>query len=102
MLNNKLKISNLSTYLFWDVDRSKIDFIKNKRWLINRVIEYGKVSDWLIIVKMYGIKEIAEMAITMRDVDIKTASFISALSNVPKEKFICYNIKQLASQHWNF
>lgn len=98
----KHEIDQLSKHLFWDVQSSAIDLLKNKKWLIRRVLEYGLLSDWLCIYRFYGIKEIAETAMTLKDLDKKTASFISSLSNIPKEKFECYSSKQSNPPHWNF
>ena len=105
MLVKAIKSNNmhsLSEFLFWDIDRSKIDAIRNKRWLINRVIEYGRLSDWLHIVNIYGMDEIVKVATTLRDIDIKTVTFLSAITNVPKDSFLCCNTKQLNQPHWNF
>ncbi len=89
-----INVHQLSDYLFWDIEKNKIDFTKNKKWLIQRVLEYGLLNDWKIIYKHYGIDEIAKMAITMKDIDVKTVSFIALLSNIPKEKFLCYTGKK--------
>lgn len=93
---------NLSEFLFWDIDKSKINAKRNKRWLINRVIEYGRLSDWLYIVNIYGMNEIVKVASTLRDIDKKTVTFLSAITNVPKDSFLCCNTKQLNQPHWNF
>jgi len=102
--NNKIEnnLIQLSPHLFWDVERSKIDFKKNKKWLLNRVLEYGLLKDWIVVLNYYGIEEIAQVAIQMKDLDKKTASFISVLSKIPKESFLCYTTKQLNPTHWNF
>ena len=100
--NVDMKIDQLSPHLFWDVEREKIHFLKNKKWLLHRVLEYGLLSDWILIYKYYGIKEIANTALQMRNLDKKTISFISALSKIPKEKFLCYTTKPLSPEHWNF
>jgi hypothetical protein len=99
---NKYDVSNLSPHLFWDVDRGNIDFIKNKKFIIQRVLEYGLLSDWQLIYSYYGIEEIAQIAITLKDLDKKTLAFIALLSDVPKEKFLCYTSMQSTPQHWNF
>ncbi|MFT5385977.1 MAG: hypothetical protein ACI81W_003389, partial [Saprospiraceae bacterium] len=39
------KISDLSSYLFWDVDKSKLDFEKSSVFLTERVLEYGLMKD---------------------------------------------------------
>lgn len=100
--NNRMLIQELSPHLFWDVDRSKIDIERNKKWLINRILEYGLINDWIYILKYYGIDEISQIAINLRDLDKKTISLISTLSDVPKEKFLCYNTEQSNQKLWNF
>ena len=78
------------------------DFEKNKKWLVQRVLEYGLLKDWLIIYKYYGISKIAQIAMQLKELDDKSLSFISLLSDIPKEKFLCYTTKQLIPKHWNF
>jgi hypothetical protein len=97
-----INIMQLSPHLFWDVDREKIDFNKNKKWLVHRVLEYGLLKDWILINKYYGIEEIAQIAVQLKDLDKKSISFVSVLSGIPKEFFLCYNTRQLTPEHWNF
>jgi len=37
---------NLTETLFWDTDISKLDYDKNARHIIERVIHSGMLSDW--------------------------------------------------------
>ncbi|HNW96906.1 MAG TPA: hypothetical protein PKK00_00680 [Bacteroidales bacterium] len=99
---NKNDILKLSAHLFWDVDRNNIDFNKNKKFIVQRVLEYGLLCDWQIIYSYYGIDDIAKTAITIKDIDKKSLAFIALLSKIPKEKFLCYTTMQLMPQHWNF
>lgn len=46
---NEFDINKLSKHLFWDIDKNKIDADKNKKLIINRVVDYGLISDWLYI-----------------------------------------------------
>lgn len=101
-LNNKSLRLMLSQHLFWDVDKKNIDFIKRKKWVVNRVLQYGLLNDWRIIIKFYGIKELAEIATTLKDIDKRTASLVSTISGIPKEKFQCYITEQSNPQLWNF
>ncbi len=95
-------IHKLSKHLFWDVDKELLDFEKNKRFIVERVLEYGLMNDWRIIYFHYGINEIAKVAMASKILDKKNISFILALSNIPKEKFLCYSTKQSTIQHWNY
>ncbi len=101
-MKNKMKLEDLSRHLFWDVNINELDIQKNRKLIIHRVLDYGVMDDWYIIQNYYGIKEIAAVALTIRDLDKKSASFIAMLSNIPKEKFLCYTTKQSTQKHWNF
>ena len=98
--NNPL--GDLSKHLFWDVNPDKLDFERNKKFIIHRVLDYGLINDWEIIYNRFGIDEIARNAVTIRDLDRKSASFIAVLSKTPLEQFACYTTGQLTQKHWNF
>ena len=95
-------IENLSGHLFWDIDKSEVDTTKNSSFIIKKVLLYGTFEDWLILRKFYGLDKIIEAAIKMRELDKKTASFLSLLANIPKDSFICYTTIQSTPKHWNF
>lgn len=95
-------IKDLSKHLFWDTELKKLDFEKNKKIIISRVLDYGLINDWKIIYKYYGIKRIAEITMTIRNLDKKSVSFIASLSKIPIEKILCYTTKQSIPKHWDF
>jgi len=97
-----MTISELSSHLFWDIDKSNLCPQKNKRIIIQRVLDYGILNDWKLIKEYYGIQEIAKVAIDIRDLDPKSVSFISALSKTPIEKFKCYTTTPSQTNYWNF
>lgn len=102
MLSSQHTISQFSKHLFWDVNREQLDIQQHKHQVIQQVLEYGLLSDWLLIRDIYGIKAIGETSITFRQMDPKTLVFISVVTGIPKESFICYSTKQLIPGHWNF
>jgi hypothetical protein len=77
----------LSPHLFWDIDKSNICLDKNKRWLIQRVLEYGLLNDWLIILKYYGMDEIVQTATKLKHLDKKSLSFISCYRALLEKNF---------------
>lgn len=99
-MKQKIDINNFSKHLFWDINRSNLDFEKNKKTIITNVLDYGLINDWNIIYNYYGIDEIAKIAMNARDLDEKSVAFVSLLSKIPKEKFLCYTTKQLNRRHW--
>jgi hypothetical protein len=101
MSGNAVKFS-FSPNLFWDVDITALDFDKNKRYIIQRVLEYGTLSDWMIIKNFYGIDTISKEMQKVRTLDNISLSFICTIANLKKEDFRCYTLKQSQPQHWNF
>ena len=102
MDNSNDLIKNLSKYLFWDTNTADINAEKHCKYIITRVLQLGKLDDWQKILKYYGINKIIECTVKSREIDKKTASFLSAISDVPKKRFLCYNTKQSIPKHWNF
>ena len=101
-MEDDIKLEHFSKHLFWDVNINELDFQKNKKMIIHRVLDYGLIDDWWIIKKYYGIVQIAEIAVTIKDLDKKSASFIAAITKIPKEKFLCYSTRQSTPELWNF
>ena len=97
-----MTITKFSKHLFWDVKREKLDIDKNSSYIIQQVLEYGRISDWILIKSYYGISKIAQTAMNFRSLDKKALSFISFLSKTPIEEFRCYTYQQSTPPHWNF
>jgi len=95
-------LKKLSPHLFWDVDINTIDINKSRSLIIQRVLDYGLIGDWKILLIIYGISEIALTAKSLRDLDKKSASFVSLLSKIPKEQFACFTSKQSIPGHMIF
>jgi hypothetical protein len=95
-------IANLSKHLFWDVDKTHINTKKNSSYIIKSVLQYGSFEDWLYLREFYGLNDIIEVAIKSKELDRKTVSFLSLISDIPKDRFICYTTKQSIPKHWNF
>lgn len=95
------EIANFTPALFWDVDRETVDAHANKRWLIVRVLGYGRLGDWKALRMLYSLAEIVETAQSSRALDVKTVSFLCVLGRVSKESFRCYTLRQSNPTIWN-
>lgn len=95
-------IQSFSSFLFWDVDRDSIDLEANAPYVVQRVLEFGHLNDWKLLVSRYGLQGVARIAQTLRTLDPKALSFISAVSSFPKESFRCFTTIPSAPVHWNF
>ena len=98
----EFELNNLSNYLFWDTDKSKLDWDRNSKFIIHRVLEYGQLNDWLLIQKKYGILKIVDNVKKMRSLEVKALSFVATISKTPIETFKCYTYRQSNPPHWDF
>lgn len=94
-------IQSLSDYLFWDTDKGSIDLESNAPFVVKRVLEFGQIKDWNLIVKRYGMPHITNIVKNLRTLDPKAVSFVSAISSIPEETFRCYTTKQSPQTHWD-
>lgn len=92
----------LSKTIFWDTDINKIDYEKNARIIIERVLIRGMLSDWFEIKKFYGTERIKNEILKIRYLDKVTLNFCCKYFNLSKEQFRCYNTEPSIRQLWNY
>ncbi|WP_259070711.1 DUF6922 domain-containing protein [Mucilaginibacter sp. X4EP1] len=92
----------LSKQAFWDVDMSKIDYEKNARYIVEKVIERGKAEDFNNILSFYGFEKVKELALQANSLSDISINFCCVLFKVKPTDFKCYEKKQLNLRHWNF
>lgn len=95
-------LHKFSKHLFWDVDVNTLSVEKNQKFIVKRVLEYGQLPDWQLLITYLSIAEITAICKTIRGLDSKVVSFISTLSKLPRTEFLCYSSQQSTGQHWNF
>ena len=92
----------VSKNLFWDVDLTKFDDVRNRRLIIERVLSLGDFSDVRVIMQFYGLETIKEEIVQAGYLDNKTLAWVSNFLDIPKSKFKCYTKKQSNQAHWNY
>ena len=95
-------IKSLSPTLFWDVDCKTLDDEKHRRFVIGRVLERGKMQDWIKTKEKYGLSLVVHEAQQMRSLDPRSLAFIACLGKVEKDTFRCYTLRHLHRQHWTY
>lgn len=95
-------IKSLSPTLFWDVDCKTLDDEKHRRFVIGRVLERGKMQDWIKTKEKYGLSLVVHEAQQMRSLDPRSLAFIACLGKVGKDTFRCYTLRHLHRQHWTY
>ena len=68
LITNRLpNLSNFRKVLFWDTTLDKIDWTKNKRAVIKRILERGNKKEINEIIAFYGKKEISNTIKSIKD-----------------------------------
>jgi len=101
-MDNQFDIGQLSPHLFWDVDKDNLNIETHFRYIIQKVLEFGLLKDWLLLYKTFGIKRIVAEAQEIGSLDKRTASFLAHISDTNIESFKCYTLNQSIPKHWNF
>ena len=78
-----------SQHLFWDVNRESVDPMSHAPWLVQRVLEYGKWSDFRLLVTLLGKKEVGSIATTLRCLEPRALQFCSVFFEIPLSEFRC-------------
>ena len=100
-MEQKEYISKLSPHLFCDKEISKADMDTCPAQIIQRVLEYGTLADWLLIRSYYGLDKIVSVCKSLRSLDRKALAYICCISNTSKEKYRCYHESLRNPTIWN-
>ena len=90
----------LSKQAFWDVDMDSIDYEKNARYVIEKVIDRGSFEDFIALKKFYGDNRIKKEIVNAKWIGDKEMYFCCAVFNLEPTDFKCYMKKQLNPQLW--
>jgi hypothetical protein len=89
--------------LLWDVDWNSFDVQKNKKIVVQRVIEYGLPEDYYAMFKLYG--GISGVRNIVKEIPYfhypQDISFICMAFNLKKEDLECYKRQQLRRKRLN-
>jgi hypothetical protein len=53
--------------LFWDTDMQKLDWEKNKQWIVRRVFEYGDGDEIQETIRFYGKENVSALLSMVAD-----------------------------------
>ena len=102
MQSTTLLIENLSPHLFWDVDKTNVDVMQHKSFLVERVMSHGLLADWLLLKKTYTKETLRETVLQLRYMDKYSLHFCMAYFDEPITNFRCYNFAQSNPAHWDY
>lgn len=69
--------------LFWDTDINNIDMSKNKRYIIERILKFGDLTDYFWLKNIYSSNEIEKVIIRERsELDKRSLNFWRFIYNI--------------------
>lgn len=92
---------DLPRRLFWDFRYDDIEWRKEYRTVIARVIERGTPEEWIEMIRFYSeakvIDALKNEIVFLADYAIEE---VCAYFPLRKEELLCYILKQSRPQHW--
>ncbi len=82
--------------LFWDI--AEIDPEKNKKFIIERILEFGDEYDFCWAIKVYGSDEIRKNLLQNKSLDRKSLFFWCQYFNLSQSK--CLKNQSVKKQSW--
>jgi uncharacterized protein (UPF0262 family) len=101
-MKKQISVSDFSASLFWDIDKTKLDFKKNRRFIVERTLMHGTLSDWFLLKEYYGKAIIKAESMQIRYLDKQTLSFCVTYFNESIQNFRCYTLRQSNPSHWDY
>lgn len=97
----KHKEARIRKSLFWEYDFERIDWIRMKNLVVQRVIERGRIDDYYAILNLYGLDGVIEEIKKIPYMNAKDQAFVCSVFQINREDLQCCIKKQSANQHWN-
>lgn len=97
-----IHLSDLSPTLFWDVDKTQIDFELHATHIVDKVMQRGTWEDFTKIIAYYGRERVGEIVKNLRFLDKQTLQFSSIYFQIPKQEMRCFIWQQSNPTHWNY
>ncbi|MBD3321855.1 MAG: hypothetical protein GF350_12235 [Chitinivibrionales bacterium] len=76
---------------FWDVDITTLDIVKHRRFIIERLLMFGRPEQVKWVLEHYSREEIVETIKKSKAINRKTASYWSIHFDIPREEIVCFN-----------
>jgi hypothetical protein len=86
-------LSNLTGGLLWNMNIEKIDYLRDKKLIIERIIESGMEKDEIIMWKLYSYEDIKNVAINMENLHKDDVTYMAFVLKIKEDEFKCYGKK---------
>ncbi len=80
----------LSPYLLWDTDRTRLDWQRNAAFVIRRAFERGTLDDLLEVLVYYGREKVVAVLTQAEDLPEMVIALASVVFSLKPVDFRCY------------
>lgn len=80
---------------FWDTDPSTIDVEMKSAYVINRLLQWGRVAELKWLKKNYGLEALKVVVRRSRELSAKHGNFYSLIYDIPPEEVLCLQMGSL-------
>ena len=91
-LNNK-PLLDLTGGLLWNFNFEKMDYSRDKKLIIERIIESGMENDEIIMWKLYSYKDIKKVAVNMENLHKDDITYMAFVLKIKETEFKSYGKK---------
>lgn len=77
---------------FWDTQVEQIDIEKNSAYVINRLLQWGRVPDLKWLKAQYGVEALKLVVKRSRELSAKHGRFFSLIYDIPPEEVLCLQL----------
>ncbi len=75
--------------LLWDVNISELNLNAHKKFIIERVLEYGDLDSFNFILKTFDKNSIIDTLKTSKKISTKSGNFYALVLNVDRKELLC-------------
>ena len=90
LAGEKNDINDIADF-FWDVDVKGLDTVKNKKFIIERLLQFGRPEQIKWMLARYSDSEIIEVVKSSRTIDKKTANYWTLHYHILPKEVLCLN-----------
>jgi len=92
-LNNNKPLQGLTGGLLWNMNFEKIDYLRDKELIIERIIESGMENDEIIMWKLYSYEDIKNIAVNMENLHKDIITYMAFVLKIDEKEFRSYGKK---------
>jgi len=92
-INASELILQLTKAAFWNYDLNSFDYIRDKKIIIERILDAGLENDEIIMWKLYSYDDIKDIAVNMEYLDEDMVTYMAFILKINESEFKCYKKK---------